>query len=69
MSAPTFKITRRVALRDKAAARSRGLGDTVAKVARVSGIERAVKWLERATGKPCGCAERRALLNRLVPYA
>lgn len=39
------------------AVRSRGLGDTIAKVTKAVGI------------KPCGgCARRRALLNRLVPY-
>lgn len=36
---------------------SRGLGDTIAKLAEKLGI------------KPCGgCKKRQALLNRLVPY-
>lgn len=38
-------------------ARSRGLGDSIAKVTTALGI------------KPCGgCKERQALLNKLVPY-
>lgn len=47
---------------------SRGLGDTIAKVTRATGIERAVKAVERLTGIPCGCERRRATLNRAVPY-
>jgi hypothetical protein len=47
---------------------SRGLGDTVAKVADATGLTKAVKTYERLSGKPCGCAGRQALLNKLVPY-
>ena len=39
----------------------RGLGDVVAKVARVTGVARLVK---RIVGKRCGCAKRQAALNR-----
>ena len=39
--------------------RSRGLGDTIAKLTKRLGIKR----------KPgCGCGKRQAALNRLVPY-
>ncbi len=39
------------------AAPSRGLGDTIAKITSAVGI------------KPCGgCAKRRAILNKIVPY-
>jgi hypothetical protein len=45
----------------------RGLGDRVAAVAAVTGIAWAAKKVERVTGKPCGCAERRAALNKALP--
>ncbi len=42
------------------AAKSRGLGDTVAK---------AIRWASRGKIKPCGgCKKRQAKLNKLVPY-
>lgn len=44
---------------------SRGLGDTVARLTRRTGIERAVKTL---FGEDCGCAERQERLNQWVPY-
>lgn len=47
---------------------SRGLGDTVAKVAHAVGADRLAAAFTRATGKDCGCKGRQALLNRLVPY-
>lgn len=50
------------------AGQSQGLGDTVAKVAHAVGADKVAKAYERATGKPCGCAERQAKLNRLVGY-
>ena len=47
----------------------RGLGDTVARVLEATGVGPLAKAvIERATGKPCGCQERQAALNRLVPF-
>jgi hypothetical protein len=40
-----------------------GLGDTVADLTRVTGVDQLAKLYEEITGKPCGCAERQALLN------
>lgn len=40
----------------------------VAKVAQATGIAATAKALEKATGKSCGCAERRAALNKAVPF-
>jgi hypothetical protein len=42
----------------------RGLGDVVATVARVTGIDAAVK----AVAPDCGCAQRRAALNEKIPF-
>ena len=44
---------------------SRGLGDIVHKVAQVTGVAAVVK---RVAGEDCGCAGRRAALNRAVPF-
>jgi len=46
---------------------SRGLGDRVHIVARCTGIAAVARTVERVTGKPCGCAERRRRLNEAVP--
>jgi len=43
---------------------SRGLGDTVEKVIRVTGVKKAVNSLV----KDCGCAKRQEKLNELFPY-
>ena len=45
--------------------KSKGLGDTIAKVTKVTGIDKAVKFI---AGEDCGCDERKAKLNRLFPY-
>jgi len=44
---------------------SKGLGDTVEKIAEATGISKVVKSL---FGEDCGCDERKAKLNRLVKY-
>ena len=45
------------------APKSKGLGDTIAKVAKWTGAEKVAKAYEKATGKDCGCDKRRAKLN------
>ena len=45
----------------------RGLGDVVEAAARLLGIKRVVKAVERTTGKACGCSERRQALNEKFP--
>jgi hypothetical protein len=47
----------------------RGFGDRVAKVARATGVATVVKAVSKATGKDCGCSQRQAALNRLLPAA
>jgi hypothetical protein len=47
---------------------SRGLGDTVARLARLSGVTSFTESLQRATGADCGCQGRRRELNRILPY-
>ena len=44
-----------------------GLGDVVAKVAKVTGAEALAKAYEKRTGRDCGCGKRREALNRVWP--
>tara|TARA_R100001463_G_scaffold76672_8_gene130855 strand:- start:9760 stop:9978 length:219 start_codon:yes stop_codon:yes gene_type:complete len=48
--------------------RSRGLGDTIEKFTKATGIKKAVDTVAKATGKDCGCGKRRDTLNRIFPY-
>lgn len=48
--------------------KSKGLGDTVQKVTKATGIEKVVKTISKKTGKDCGCDKRREKLNELFPY-
>lgn len=48
--------------------KSKGLGDTVEKISKKVGADKVATAYEQATGKSCGCAERRAKLNKLFPY-
>jgi hypothetical protein len=48
--------------------KSRGLGDTIEKITTATGIKKVVETVAKATGKPCGCKERRDALNRVFPY-
>jgi hypothetical protein len=45
---------------------SRGLGDTVEKFTKATGIKKVVEWL--SDGKDCGCDSRREYLNKMFPY-
>lgn len=47
---------------------SKGLGDTVEKITEATGIKKAVELFSSITGIDCGCDERQAKLNALVPY-
>jgi hypothetical protein len=44
-----------------------GLGDAVADLAHLTGLDRVAKFYEQVTGKDCGCEARRETLNALVP--
>jgi len=48
--------------------KSKGLGDTVAKFTKATGIKKVVDTVVKVTGKDCGCSERQDTLNRLFPY-
>jgi hypothetical protein len=44
---------------------SKGVGDTISKVTKVLGIDKAVKFI---AGEDCGCEERRVKLNKIFTY-
>ncbi len=43
--------------------KSKGLGDTIEKITTATGIKTVVKAVAKATGKDCGCEERKKTLN------
>lgn len=45
--------------------KSKGLGDTIAKATKATGIDKAVKFI---AGEDCGCDERQEKLNELFSY-
>lgn len=48
--------------------KSKGLGDTIEKFTKATGIKKVVDRVSKSTGKSCGCAERKDTLNRVFPY-
>tara|TARA_R110002050_G_scaffold6857_2_gene27589 strand:- start:695 stop:1060 length:366 start_codon:yes stop_codon:yes gene_type:complete len=44
---------------------SKGLGDTVKKVFKATGVDKVAKFV---LGDDCGCDERQEALNKLFPY-
>jgi hypothetical protein len=47
---------------------ARGLGDTIEQITEATGIKKVVEVFSKATGLDCGCEERKAKLNNLIPY-
>ena len=45
--------------------KAKGLGDSVEKVLKATGIDKVAK---KVLGEDCGCEERKAKLNKLFPY-
>jgi hypothetical protein len=48
--------------------KSKGLGDSIEKFTKATGIKKAVDAASKLTKKPCGCGKRKDTLNRLFPY-
>lgn len=44
---------------------STGVGDTIAKITKATGIDKAVEFI---AGEDCGCDQRKDTLNHLFPY-
>tara|TARA_R110002012_G_scaffold8209_2_gene37932 strand:- start:732 stop:908 length:177 start_codon:yes stop_codon:yes gene_type:complete len=47
---------------------SKGLGDSVEKLAMRLKIKQLLEARKKRTGKDCGCSERRDKLNKMFPY-
>jgi hypothetical protein len=48
---------------------SKGLGDTIAKFTKATGLDKFAKIVAKLFGEEdCGCERRRDLLNKKVPY-
>jgi hypothetical protein len=48
--------------------KSRGLGDSIEKFTKATGIKKVVDTVSKATNTDCGCGKRRDALNRIFPY-
>tara|TARA_R100001510_G_scaffold47542_1_gene44906 strand:+ start:1054 stop:1227 length:174 start_codon:yes stop_codon:yes gene_type:complete len=49
--------------------KSKGLGDTIAKVTKATGLDKVADRMAKAAGmNDCGCGQRRDTLNRVFPY-
>jgi len=48
--------------------KSKGLGDSIEKITKATGIKAAVDKVAEVFDFDCGCAERKEILNRIFPY-
>tara|TARA_R110000737_G_scaffold34928_3_gene53677 strand:+ start:1512 stop:1670 length:159 start_codon:yes stop_codon:yes gene_type:complete len=48
--------------------KSKGLGDSIEKLARLMKIKPLVDKVSATTGKDCGCKKRQEFLNKILPY-
>ena len=52
-------------LKDNVSKQSKGVGDTVAKITKATGVDKLVKFI---AGEDCGCDDRQEKLNKLFTY-
>ena len=48
--------------------KSKGLGDTIEKFTKATGIKKVVDKISETTGKDCNCSKRKEVLNNFFPY-
>jgi hypothetical protein len=48
--------------------KSKGLGDSIEKITKATGIKKVVDTVNKITKKPCNCGQRKDTLNKLFPY-
>ncbi len=48
--------------------KSKGLGDTIEKITKATGIKKIVDTVAKVVNKDCGCKARKDALNRAFPY-
>ena len=49
--------------------KSKGLGDSIERITKATGIKKVVDKISEATGIDCGCEDRKKMLNKILPYA
>ena len=47
---------------------SKGLGDSIEKATKVTGIKTMVDTISKGLNIPCGCQARKERLNKMFPY-
>jgi hypothetical protein len=47
---------------------SRGLGDSIEKFTKATGIKKVVDTMSEGLNIPCGCEGRKGALNKMFPY-
>tara|TARA_R110000796_G_scaffold242440_2_gene364512 strand:+ start:225 stop:602 length:378 start_codon:yes stop_codon:yes gene_type:complete len=55
-------------LKNKILEGDKGLGDTVERFTKATGIKNLVEKISEFTGKDCGCKKRKNLLNKMFSY-
>ena len=48
--------------------KSKGIGDSIEKITKATGIKKVVDKISEVTGIPCNCEERKRKLNTIFPY-
>lgn len=48
--------------------KSKGLGDSIEKITKATGIKQATDWIFDKLGADCGCDARKEKLNKMFPY-
>ena len=48
--------------------KSKGLGDSIEKFTKATGIKKMVDTMSKGLGLPCGCEARKGALNKMFPY-
>jgi NAD(P)H-nitrite reductase large subunit len=64
----TGNLTKTTKPSKKAHNKPKGLGDTIEKITKATGIKKVVDKVFDTLGKDCGCDERKEKLNKLFPY-
>ncbi len=47
---------------------SKGLGDSIEKITKATGLKKVTDVISKVTGKDCGCSGRKKALNKKFPY-
>lgn len=47
---------------------SKGLGDSIEKFTKATGIKKVVDTMSKGLNIPCGCENRKRALNKMFPY-